>query len=64
VIVTTQGARDRGLKAGDLIRTASETLGGRGGGRDDIAQGGGTDSSRVPDALKTLEAAISSVLQA
>ena len=50
VIVTTQGARDRGLKAGELVRTASETLGGRGGGKDDIAQGGGTDGSRAPDA--------------
>jgi alanyl-tRNA synthetase len=63
VIVTTQGARDRGLKAGDLVRTASETLGGRGGGKDDIAQGGGTDGSRAPDALKSVEDAISSTLQ-
>ena len=47
VVVTTEGARDRGLKAGDLVRTASETLGGRGGGKDDIAQGGGTDGSRA-----------------
>jgi alanyl-tRNA synthetase len=64
VIVTTQGARDRGLKAGDLVRTASKTLGGRGGGRDDIAQGGGTDRSRASDALKTVQEAISSTLQA
>ena len=63
VIVTTQGARDRGLKAGDLVRTASETLGGRGGGKDDIAQGGGTDGSRGPDALKSVEDAISHTLQ-
>ena len=33
VIVTTQGARDRGLDAGELVRVASETLGGRGGGK-------------------------------
>ncbi len=44
VVVTTEGARDRGLRAGDLVRTASEVLGGRGGGKDDIAQGGGTDA--------------------
>src|SRR3954451_10409094 len=31
VIVTTQGARDRGLDAGELVRVAAETLGGRGG---------------------------------
>ncbi len=33
------------------------------GGRDDIAQGGGTDGSRMPDALKSVEDAISSTLQ-
>ena len=63
VIVTTQGARDRGLKAGDLVRSASETLGGRGGGKDDIAQGGGTDRSRSAEALKNVEDAINHTLQ-
>ncbi len=64
VIVTTEGARDRGLKAGELVRTASETLGGRGGGKDDIAQGGGSDGARVDDALKAVEYAIGNVLTA
>src|SRR5215204_3917727 len=63
VVVTTQGARDRGLSAGELVRTASETLGGRGGGKDDIAQGGGTDGSRSEDALKAVEYAIGRKLQ-
>ena len=63
VIVTTQGARDRGLSAGDLVRVASETLGGRGGGKDDIAQGGGTDGARAEDALKAVEYAIGRILQ-
>ena len=63
VVVTTQGARDRGLKAGDLVRAASETLGGRGGGKDDIAQGGGTDGSRVADALTAVEHAVGHVVQ-
>jgi alanyl-tRNA synthetase len=63
VIVTTHGARDRGLNAGDLVRVASETLGGRGGGKDDIAQGGGTDGARAEDALKAVEYAIGRTLQ-
>ncbi|HLL61584.1 MAG TPA: alanine--tRNA ligase [Propionibacteriaceae bacterium] len=63
VVVTTEAARNRGLKAGDLVRGASETLGGRGGGKDDIAQGGGTDGSRAADALKAVEQAIGQVLQ-
>ena len=41
VVALNDAARGRGLKAGELIRTATAFLGGRGGGRDDIAQGGG-----------------------
>jgi alanyl-tRNA synthetase len=41
VVALNDAARARGLKAGELIRTATATIGGRGGGRDDIAQGGG-----------------------
>ena len=63
VIVTTKGARDRGLDASELVRVASETLGGRGGGKADIAQGGGTDGSRAEDALKAVEYAIGHALQ-
>jgi len=63
VVVTTQGARDRGLRAGDLVRTASETLGGRGGGKDDIAQGGGTDGTQVGAALTAVEHAVGHVVQ-
>jgi alanyl-tRNA synthetase len=63
VIVTTQGARDRGLDAGELVRVAAETLGGRGGGKADIAQGGGTDGSRAAEALKAVEYAIGHILQ-
>ena len=41
VVALNDAARGRGLKAGELIRTATAVLGGRGGGRDDVAQGGG-----------------------
>jgi alanyl-tRNA synthetase len=63
VVVTTAGARDRGLAAGDLVRAGSESLGGRGGGKDDIAQGGGTDGSQAGAALTAVEHAIGHVLQ-
>jgi alanyl-tRNA synthetase len=64
VVVTTEGARHRGLSAGELVRTASEALGGRGGGKDDIAQGGGTDGSQVDAALQAVERAVGHQLQA
>ena len=63
VVVTTQGARDRGLRAGDLVRAASERLGGRGGGKDDVAQGGGTDATKVAEALTAVEHSIGHTLQ-
>jgi alanyl-tRNA synthetase len=51
VIVTTEGARERGVRAGDLVREAAPVVGGRGGGKPDIAQGGGSDPGGVPRAL-------------
>ena len=41
----------RGLKAGDWVREASAVVGGKGGGRPDAAQGGGTDPAKVNDAV-------------
>ena len=43
VVAVTDQARARGLAAGSLIVTATGVLGGRGGGRDDVAQGGGAE---------------------
>ncbi|VAX39058.1 hypothetical protein MNBD_PLANCTO03-514, partial [hydrothermal vent metagenome] len=42
-----------GLKAGDWVREAAQTLGGKGGGRPDHAQGGGPEIEKVGEALKT-----------
>jgi alanyl-tRNA synthetase len=51
VVATTEGSRGRGLKAGDLVKAASAELGGSGGGKPDVAQGGGTDVTGVGRAL-------------
>ncbi|WP_045875668.1 alanine--tRNA ligase [Pseudofrankia sp. DC12] len=51
VVVTTEGARARGLKAGDLVKVATAELGGRGGGKPDVAQGGGGEIAGVGRAL-------------
>ncbi len=58
VVVTNEPARERGLRAGDLVRAAATVLGGGGGGKDDVAQGGGTDVGRVEDALAAIESAV------
>jgi len=41
------------LKAGDLVNIAAAEVGGKGGGRPDMAQAGGSDPSRIPIALST-----------
>ncbi len=62
VVVTDEGARARGLRAGALIGPATAALGGRGGGKDDIAQGGGTDGSRAAEALRAVRDGIVAAL--
>ncbi|HUZ51620.1 MAG TPA: alanine--tRNA ligase [Streptosporangiaceae bacterium] len=59
VIALTDAARARGLAAGSLIATATGVLGGRGGGRDDIAQGGG--AAMGAQTAQALAAAFSAV---
>jgi len=41
----------KGIKAGDLIKEVAPVVGGKGGGRPDMAQGGGSDASKIDDAL-------------
>ena len=47
---------DKGLKAGDWVRRAAEVCGGRGGGRADMAQAGGTEPDKIPDAIAAAKA--------
>ena len=53
-VVTNEAARELGAKAGALVSRAAESLGGRGGGKDDVAQGGGTDFAGSEDALAVI----------
>ncbi|WP_449277432.1 alanine--tRNA ligase [Leucobacter sp. GX24907] len=58
IAATTAGARDRGVRAGDLVKIGAKTLGGGGGGKPDLAQGGGTDPSQIDDALVEIRRAL------
>ncbi len=58
VIATNEEARRWGVKAHELVRLAARTMGGGGGGKDDIAQGGGTDVTKVDEALSLVEHAV------
>ena len=44
------------IKAGELINMVAEQVGGKGGGRPDMAMAGGTDSVALPGALESVEA--------
>ncbi|MDQ1288474.1 MAG: alanyl-tRNA synthetase [Actinomycetota bacterium] len=58
VVVTNEEARRWGVAAGDLVREAARVLGGGGGGKPDVAQGGGSDAAKLPEALREVEHAI------
>ena len=45
----------RGIKAGDLVKSVSAVCGGKGGGKPDSAMGGGTEVSKVDDALAAVD---------
>jgi alanyl-tRNA synthetase len=51
IVTANKAAQDQGAKAGDLVRLASQILGGGGGGKADIAQGGGSDASKISSSL-------------
>ena len=43
------------VKAGDLVKFAAEQVGGKGGGRPDLAQAGGTDVAKLPEVLNSVK---------
>lgn len=47
------------VKAGDLVKFAAEQVGGKGGGRPDLAQAGGTDAAKLPEMLGSVEGWVS-----
>jgi alanyl-tRNA synthetase len=47
--------RARGLSANDLLREAAPAVGGKGGGKEDVAQGGGSDPAGITEALTRAE---------
>ncbi len=55
VAAVNDKARDAGLSARDLLTTAMPAIGGRGGGKDDLAQGGGSDPDGLPAAFAAVQ---------
>lgn len=51
LVSVTDDLVKQGVKAGDLIKPIAEIIGGGGGGRPNMAQAGGKDSTKLPQAL-------------
>jgi alanyl-tRNA synthetase len=51
VAAVTKDLIEKGIKAGDLVNVVAEPLGGKGGGRPDMAQAGGKDAARIDESL-------------
>jgi alanyl-tRNA synthetase len=64
LVAATAGAVERGVKAGDVIKVAAQAIGGGGGGRDTMAQAGGREPDKLPDALAAARAEIARALAA
>jgi alanyl-tRNA synthetase len=62
LVAATPGAVERGVKAGAVVKVAAQAVGGGGGGRDTMAQAGGRDPDKLPDALKAARAEIERAL--
>ncbi len=62
LVAATPGAVERGVKAGDIVKAAAKVVGGGGGGRDNMAQAGGREPEKLPDALAAARAEIERAL--
>jgi alanyl-tRNA synthetase len=58
VALASKDLVERGASAGALVREGAPLIGGGGGGRDDMAQAGGKDASKLDDALAAMRAAL------
>jgi len=61
VAALNEEAQGRGLSANELVRAIGPLVGGKGGGKADVAQGGGTDGSRIDEALALVTAEVGRV---
>jgi alanyl-tRNA synthetase len=62
VVAVSPALVERGVKAGQIVKTAAQVVGGGGGGRDTMAQAGGRDPSKLPEALAAAREAIAAAL--
>jgi alanyl-tRNA synthetase len=62
LVSASPGAVARGVKAGAIVKAAAAVVGGGGGGRDTMAQAGGRDPEKLPEALEVARRQIEEAL--
>src|SRR6185295_16951317 len=62
LVAATPGAGERGVNAGAVVKAAAAAVGGGGGGRDTMAQAGGREPEKLPEALAAARAEIERAL--
>ena len=63
IAVCGKGAVARGVKAGEIIKNVTKIAGGSGGGKPDVAMGGGKDVMKVDDALAAVDEIVSAMIK-
>jgi alanyl-tRNA synthetase len=56
-------ALEKGVNAGEMVKEAAAIIGGGGGGKPNFAQGGGTQTEKLPEAVKKAEAVLEKQLK-
>ncbi len=54
IVAVTEDLVKRGLNAGEFVRQAAAIVGGSGGGRPVLAQAGGKDPAKLPEAMASI----------
>jgi alanyl-tRNA synthetase len=62
-VVGEETLKKSGLRAGDIIREVAAVVGGKGGGKPHLAQGGGKDPARLPEALAAVTSTVRKLLK-
>ncbi|MFC9788388.1 alanine--tRNA ligase [Rhodococcus sp. NPDC127528] len=61
VVSANKAAQELGVKAGDLVASFGPSIGGRGGGKPEMAQGSGSDAAGIPAALSAVRARVAEI---
>jgi alanyl-tRNA synthetase len=63
IVAATEDLNPRGIKAGDIVREVAKIVGGGGGGRPTLAQAGGKDPDKLPEAIDAVPGLIEQFLK-